>query len=851
MRPSTAALLAAFLAPLPLAAQQVRPPFTEGFDAVVPPALPAGWVSSQVRTPGTNDFTSNASSARSSPNALLSTNATIGQHIATPLLDFGGRLPDSALFHSRRSSTHLARLVVEASTDGGATYPLSVGDTITATGSTGYVRHALALPADLQGRQNVRVRWRVIADAGGPTGTLRLDDVSITARQADDLALETLVLTPARPAEGEPSVAGAVVRNAGLAPATGYEVEFFVDVDGDSIPAAAERAGRIPGTVTLAPGDSARLTLPLPAQPPGMRRIIGLVAYAPDGNTANDRRDAMLQTAVRPGSIAVNEVMYAPGAPEPEWVELVNTRADTVDLRGWSVSDNQSGSPRPISAASLPLAPGALLVLTGDSLGLREARSAIPSRIVAVAGFPALNNTGDGVVLFDPGGSRVDSMGYLPAWGGAGGRSLERIDAFGLPLEASNWGTTVDSTGATAGRANSIARADTDLAVGPVADAAVPPGTAAVVTVAVKNPGRTASRQAVLCLADDRNGDSVATPEETLLSSPVPAGIPPGDSAGVTLEWRSPPAGRHRMIALVEMPGDRRRANDASSFVLTVGAAPGTAVVNEIMYDPLPGGAEYVEVANAGRDTLDLAGWSVRVGTGTSAVNHPLASVRTPVPPGGVFLLASDSSVYAAFSWVGASPHVLAGASSLGLNNDGDAVVLVDAGERTVDSLEYSPGWHNPGVADPSARSLERIRPGLPSADRRSWSTSAAAEGGTPARVNSILAESPTSTASLSFSPNPFSPDADGREDYAVIRYELPVEVSTVTVRIYDVRGRLIRRLAVNEPAGRSGEFVWDGRDDALDRARIGPYVVLVEFTDSGGSVREAARGVLVLGAKM
>ena len=852
MCPYRAALLAALLAPLPLAAQQLRPPVTEAFDTAVPPALPPGWTASQNRTPGTNDFTTNTSSARSAPNALLSTNATVAQHVATPLLDFTGRVPDSLVFHTRRSSTHLARLVVETSTDGGGTYTARPGDTIFAAGSTSYVRHAVMLPPGLAGRDNARLRWRVVPDASGTTGTLRIDDVSIGARQADDLALASLRFRPPRPREGEPVTAAGTVRNAGFAPAAGYALEVYVDADNDSIPSAAERVGTVAATAPLAPGDSAVYEVPLPVQPPGSVRCIGLVVFTPDGNPANNRSDMLLETGAGPGSVAVNEVMYAPAAPEPEWVEIVSVRSDTLDLGGWSVSDNQPASRHGISARPLLLPPGAHLVLTGDSLALREARPGIHGRIVAVAGFPALNNTGDAVVLFDAAGLPVDSIAYLPSWGGsAEGRSLERIDALAGPLDPRNWNSSLDSTGATPGRANSIARADTDLAVTPLPDVTIPPGTPFQPTITVRNAGRTASPPASLHLAADRDGDSVATADERVATATVAGGIPPGDSTRLAVAWPTPVAGRHTMIALLEPEADQRPGNNAASFTLSVGAAPGAAVVNEIMFDPRPGGSEYLEVVNAGKDTLDLAGWTVKVGGGASPGVYPLSRGSRPVGAGGAFVLASDTAIYAGFPWVRLLPHALAGGPSLGLNNDGDVVVLCDPSGRTVDSLAYLPAWHNPGVADPAARSLERIHPSFASADRRSWSTSAAAEGGTPGRANSILAVNQRSSAVLSFSPNPFSPDGDGFQDFAVIRYELPPGMQTVTVRIFDARGRLIRRLAVNEPAAVRGEFVWDGRDEELRRARIGPYIVLLEGTDAGGATREAARGVVVLGAKM
>jgi flagellar hook assembly protein FlgD len=51
-----------------------------------------------------------------------------------------------------------------------------------------------------------------------------------------------------------------------------------------------------------------------------------------------------------------------------------------------------------------------------------------------------------------------------------------------------------------------------------------------------------------------------------------------------------------------------------------------------------------------------------------------------------------------------------------------------------------------------------------------------------------------------------------------------------LTVRIYDVRGRLIKTLVGDEPSV-SGEISWDGKDDENRTVRIGIYVVLAEAT--------------------
>ena len=66
--------------------------------------------------------------------------------------------------------------------------------------------------------------------------------------------------------------------------------------------------------------------------------------------------------------------------------------------------------------------------------------------------------------------------------------------------------------------------------------------------------------------------------------------------------------------------------------------------------------------------------------------------------------------------------------------------------------------------------------------------------------------------------PNPFNP-------HTTIRYEL-AGPTTVTLRVYDLQGRLVREL-VNETARAGGHFAanWDGRDDRGRMAAAGVYL--------------------------
>jgi hypothetical protein len=308
------------------------------------------------------------------------------------------------------------------------------------------------------------------------------------------------------------------------------------------------------------------------------------------------------------------------------------------------------------------------------------------------------------------------------------------------------------------------------------------------------------------------------------------------------------------VIVVADDPRDLRLWNNKSINSVLVPFPVRTVVINELMFAPFPGNSEYVELLNLSRHTVDLADWELSDRPTSSGISNSTIITRKPcvVLPGELAVVASDSTILSLFSYLREpGTPIFVVQRNMSLNNDGDDLVLRDASGRVIDSVAYSPAWHNPGVADLTGRSLERIQPLAGSNDARNWSTCAYPVGGTPGRQNSIYTAAVVTSARLAIAPNPFSPDGDGREDFSLIQYEVPLQVSMVSVRIFDVKGRLVRRLVNNEPSGAEGSALWDGRDDERRKARIGPYIVLLEALDDRGGVLLTAKGVVVLGARL
>ena len=347
-------------------------------------------------------------------------------------------------------------------------------------------------------------------------------------------------------------------------------------------------------------------------------------------------------------------------------------------------------------------------------------------------------------------------------------------------------------------------------------------------------------------------GDTLLNPGSTsyaLSSFLLPSIV--SNQASVRFRWR--------LLASPSGSSGTFRLDDISitSHVQVPETEPRTLVVNEIMYDPVTGQNEWIELYHRGTASVDLARWKISDRpTASGSTSIVITSSSALIQPGDYVVVAADSTILTRFVYLAqAIPRVrlfiLNRSGGLGLNNDGDDVILRDALGCTIDSVAYSPDWHHPDLADTRGRSLERVNPELASNDRRNWSSSTAPSGGTPGTINGIYTRNIPSAASISMNPNPFSPDGDGFEDFCIIRYSLPLTTSLIRVSIFDMKGRLVRSLANGDLSGTQGSVVWDGLDNSKQRARIGPYVVFIESIDGEAGILATAKAVVVVGAKL
>jgi len=271
-------------------------------------------------------------------------------------------------------------------------------------------------------------------------------------------------------------------------------------------------------------------------------------------------------------------------------------------------------------------------------------------------------------------------------------------------------------------------------------------------------------------------------------------------------------------------------------------------IINEIMFDPSPDNSEFIEFLNTGDSTLNIGGWSF---VNENGKRFFLSRILRSVKAGEYFVLAADSNFRNNLYNTDSTRINIAKTSSFGLANKGGLILLKDALGNIIDSVNYYEQWHNPNFTITQNISLERINPYLEGNDKNNWSSSASIQGATPGKRNSIYTtQSKTIGSKVSISPNPFSPDNDGFEDFTIIKYKLPQKTAQVKIKIFDSKGRLVRTLKNNSATGMNGSVIFNGLDDNNNTLRMGIYIVLIEALNSNSGVSEKMKTVVVVAKK-
>ncbi|MFC2132733.1 lamin tail domain-containing protein [Bacteroidota bacterium] len=533
--------------------------------------------------------------------------------------------------------------------------------------------------------------------------------------------------------------------------------------------------------------------------------------------------------------IIINEIMADPtpklNLPECEYIELYNRNDNDIILKGLSLI---VGSKR----KEIPYA----IIKTGDYLVLcptgKSSYFEIPHKCLEIPGFPALTNSGQSINIIDSSDNIICFVVYEKSWyknsfKAEGGWSLEQIDPDNPCGCFSNWTASINPTGGSPGYKNSVYNSNPDL----------------------KNPSL--NRIAVdgiseITLIFDESMDikSITNPEiYSFRNYPawpvnITALAPDYSRVKLILPFEMVEREIYTLIISSQPPdcsGNMLESDICADFTLPEYPEYGDIIINEILFDPVPGGAEFVELFNRSEKCIDLSNLYLTNNKPGGMENESTSQIFP-----GSFLLFSKEYILITENIADIIdryncpyPDRIVSIKKLpSLADKNGSIFLITRIEDIIDEVHYSEDMHHILLSNNEGVSLERISSEESSKILSNWhSASSSTSYASPGYTNSQSFQNYEPKGKIELVPEIFSPDNDGYNDILKISYDFEKNGLAGSVSVYDSNGRLVKDVLNNGLFGSSGSFFWDGTNSKGNISSIGIYIILIEVFTMDGKV--------------
>lgn len=537
------------------------------------------------------------------------------------------------------------------------------------------------------------------------------------------------------------------------------------------------------------------------------------------------------------GNLVINEIMADPepvlSLPAEEYIEIHNPTALAIDLTGCSFSD-ASNITDPFTGYVLPA--GGFVIICDD--GNVDAFSAYPN-VLGVAGFPSLNNDGDVLTLYNPTAEIVHTVAYSSTWynnaiKADGGWSLEMIDPTNTCQGIENWTASTNPSGGTPGTANAV------FASNPDEDA---PQLLSVYPVSFDTIALSFNEN--LILDDIELGNVQITDDAGEALSLAQLIIDPAhaDKFSVVTTTNLLEGIVYTCIVsdIMDCSGNIITLFNEQKFGIPQPAEPQDIIINEILFNAVSGGFDFIELYNRSSKIIDL---STLVIAELKLADTTQVDGFVPVSDAGILLFPGEyvcvteniEQVVAQYFTVDTGNFIEADIPNF--DDSEGIIVLYDAGLNEIDHLHYFDDWHYALLTDEDGVSLERVNYNFSTQDASNWHSAASDKHyGTPGYQNSVFGEI-GSSATFALEYAVFSPDGDAWHDLLMITYNTDAEGYTATIIVFDAQGRTVKNLVNNTSIGREGFITWDGLTNDDREAPSGIYIVYAEIFNLEGQVQ-------------
>jgi len=538
----------------------------------------------------------------------------------------------------------------------------------------------------------------------------------------------------------------------------------------------------------------------------------------------------LLQAQTERYAVVIHEIMADPtpviGLPNTEYIELRNTTQQPINLLRWKI-DN--GTTTATITTSYNLEPDSVVLLCART---QMIGFTVIKNIIGLTSFPSINNEGDLITLKNAEGKTIHAIAFETSWYNSGikangGWSLEMIDAL-QPCAPNNWSASIHVKGGTPGQKNSIMNKLKNTEAPLLLQCTALDATSLLLRFDVPLDSQSLSNISCYTLINDD------------ISIRSANALPPLFNETMLYLHTQLDSNRIYTIEVKNIESCDRK--NTSNFSIKTGLPKypqkGDVVFNELLFDPEPGGADFIEIINTSNAIINVKQLKLsnRNSDGSINTNTPAFENNFNLLPFEPVVFTTDT-IHLMKKWTNTKKDQLLQMKSLPSMPDDDGhLLLLNYAGSIIDEVRYDKYMHYPLLRNKEGVSLEKINYNTPSLQTDNWhSASASANYATPTKINSQYKNQEENQSWIQIDQNIIHPDNNGQHDYLQINYQFDEPGTLLSVYLFNQQGEKTATILNNLLCGRNGQFNWNGLNNQNNYLGTGIYILVADAFNLNG----------------
>lgn len=541
--------------------------------------------------------------------------------------------------------------------------------------------------------------------------------------------------------------------------------------------------------------------------------------------------------------VIISEIMADPtpssGLPESEYLELLNTSNQKINLYKWELLIGEDT----ITLPEYIIEPGRYVMICNQK-SITHFSDTIKK--LGLSGFPALQNSGELIQLISNNNVLIHAVHYSQDMYKStakqeGGWSLEIIDINKACMDKENWSECRDILGGTPGKANSVEGYLNDT---------LKPFIERIVLLDAQHLELLFSEnidESSVSIIDNYQCDDVKFMDSVFIYHPY------NNRIILTLTDKLNDHYTHKLYLKPELTDCSGNSFKNEEYYFGIPQIPDSSdvVINEILFESSDSIPEFIELYNNSQKIIDLKNFSIGFydDFSESYSKHLMFSkINLYIFPGDYLTITTNKELLADFYSIDVLRNILQPEKWQNLSNEGGKIGLFTPSGSVIDEAYYEKEMHFEMLNKTAGVSLERIAYSVSGLDKNNWhSASSNSNYASPCKQNSQYFLLNRNKNDFIIKPEEISPDNDGDNDYLSISYQFDKPGYLISIYIYNTQGMLVTKIANNEMCGFNGSYFWEGIDDNGNKLPFGYYIVYCSAMHPQGYKKVEKKSILVL----